>query len=73
VLAVLGLIVLRLDARSVPAHVVLVAVAFGSVIAVALAVFNFIERPLTRALHRRMDLRSSRFSRRLPVTAVVLE
>lgn len=73
VLTVLGLIVVRLHARSITAHVALDAVAFGSVIAVALVVFNFIERPLTRALHRRMSLRSTRFARRLPVSAAVLE
>lgn len=73
VLTALGLIVVRLHARGVPAHIFLVALAFASVIAVALAVFAFIERPLTRMLHRRMDLRSTRFAGRLPANAVVLE
>lgn len=55
VLAVLGLTVVRLHASSLPAHIALLAAAFGSVIAVALFVFRYIERPLTRALHRRFS------------------
>jgi len=57
VLTVLGLIVVRLHARSLSAHIVLLAIAFGSVIAVALFIFRYIEQPQTRALHRRLSLR----------------
>ena len=74
VLTVLGLLVVHLHARSVGAHIVLLLIAFGSVIAVALAVFRFIERPLTRALHRALSLQSTRATtRRVPVSAAVLE
>ncbi len=55
VLAALGLTVARLHASGLPAHIALLAAAFGSVIAVALFVYRYIERPLTRALHRRLS------------------
>ena len=74
VLTGLGLLVVHLHARTVLSHIVLVAVAFGAVIAVALAVFRFVERPLTRALHRCFFTRETRArARRLPVSAAVLE
>ncbi len=74
VLTALGLLVAHLHARSVLSHIVLLAVAFGSVIAVSLAIFRFIERPLTRALHRAITPHRARpRTRRLPVSAAVLE
>jgi exopolysaccharide production protein ExoZ len=74
VLTALGLLVVHLHARSVAAHIVLLTVAFGSVIAVALLVFRFIERPVTRALQRGLAPRGRRTNaRRLPVSAAVLE
>ncbi len=74
VLTALGLFVVHLHARSVLSHIVLLAVAFGSVIAVSLAIFRFIERPLTRVLHRAISPhRTQPRTRRLPVSAAVLE
>jgi exopolysaccharide production protein ExoZ len=76
ILTALGLVVVHLHATSVWAHVVLLVLAFGSVIATALLIFRFIERPLTRALQRGLPpfaTRGPARGRRLPVSASVLE
>jgi exopolysaccharide production protein ExoZ len=59
VLSAFGLFVVRFHAHDVRSHVILLTAAYAIVICVALAVYRFIERPLTRAIHRRLSLRSS--------------
>ena len=69
VLTALGLVVIRFHAHGAIAHILLVAVAFAAVIVVGLAIFRFVERPLTRALQRRFSLKSSRFESRVRLPA----
>jgi peptidoglycan/LPS O-acetylase OafA/YrhL len=74
VLTALGLVTIRLHASGVLAHALLVTLAFAVVIATGLLVFRFIERPLTRTLHRYLSIRSSRFAATPdPVTATAAD